>query len=311
MKILITGIQGYVGTNLVSAFKAENIIFGLDIISTQMDGVQKVFGTHELKDIPNVDVVIHLAGKSNEAKDFSEALAYFQSNTLLTQNIFNWFAQSTAKTFIFFSSVKAVTNEVKTLPLTEDMEPNPFGVLGESKLMAERYILSQYLVDKKVFVLRPSIIIGNGGLGNRNLRWMYQCAKNGFPFPFGKFECSRSFTTIDNLTYVLKKMSVTDMPSDIYNVADDGFLTLNEVYEIMCSVLQKKVRIWRLNKGFVKFVSRIGTEFHFSFDDYKYKRLTSNFKVSNEKIKKVLGIQKMPVSTVIGMEKAIRDFKLN
>jgi len=311
MNILITGIHGYVGSNLVNAFKDENTIFGLDIISTQMSGVFKVFNTNELNDIPDVDVVIHLAGKAKETNDFSEALAYFQSNTILTQNIFNWFAQSSAKTFIFFSSVKAATNEVKTLPLTEDMEPNPFGVLGESKLMAERYILSRYMVDKKVFVLRPSIIIGNGGLGNRNLRWMYQCAKKGYPFPFGKFECSRSFTTIDNLTYILKKMSATEMPSDIYNVADDGFLTLNEVFEIMCSVLQKKARIWRLNKGFVKFVSKIGTELHFSFDDYKYKRLSCNFKVSNEKIKKALGIKKMPVSTVLGMENAIRDFKIN
>jgi len=311
MNILITGIHGYVGSNLVKAFKDEHTIFGLDIITTQIDGVHKVFNTSELKDIPDVDVVIHLAGKSKETKDYAEALAYFQSNTILTQNIFNWFAQSKAKTFIFFSSLKAVTNDVKKHPLTEDMEPNPFGVLGESKLMAERYINSRYMVDKKVFVLRPSIIIGNGGLGNRNLRWMYQCAKHGFPFPFGKFECSRSFTTMDNLTYVLKKMFVMDIPSDIYNVADDGFLTLNEIFEIMSSVFQKKARIWRLNKGFVKFVSRVGTEFHLSFDDYKYKKLTSNFKVSNEKIKKALGIKKMPVKTVDGIEKAIRDFKIN
>lgn len=33
MKILITGVYGFVGSNLVAALSKENIIYGLDIIS--------------------------------------------------------------------------------------------------------------------------------------------------------------------------------------------------------------------------------------------------------------------------------------
>ena len=38
MNILITGIHGFVGTNLVSCLKQHHSIYGLDIVSPQKDG---------------------------------------------------------------------------------------------------------------------------------------------------------------------------------------------------------------------------------------------------------------------------------
>lgn len=64
MNILITGIHGFVGSNLVSALKKQHAIYGLDIVSTHNDGVVKTFGWNELELIPFVDVIIHLAGKA-------------------------------------------------------------------------------------------------------------------------------------------------------------------------------------------------------------------------------------------------------
>lgn len=37
--LLITGIHGFVGTNLVNALKDHYDIYGLDIISPELDGV--------------------------------------------------------------------------------------------------------------------------------------------------------------------------------------------------------------------------------------------------------------------------------
>ena len=73
MRILITGVHGFVGSNLVKALKAENEIYGLDIISPQKDGVKFTFGWEELDNpstgsgivaLPEVDAIIHLAGKA-------------------------------------------------------------------------------------------------------------------------------------------------------------------------------------------------------------------------------------------------------
>ena len=41
MKILITGVHGFVGSNLVKALSAEHTIYGLDIVSPEKDGVEK------------------------------------------------------------------------------------------------------------------------------------------------------------------------------------------------------------------------------------------------------------------------------
>ena len=65
-KILITGIHGFVGSNLVAAIKEKHTIYGLDIVSPQKDGIIQTFAWNELKDIPPIDCVIHLAGKAHD-----------------------------------------------------------------------------------------------------------------------------------------------------------------------------------------------------------------------------------------------------
>lgn len=51
MMILITGVHGFVGSNLVSRLKQQHTIYGLDIVSPPKDGVVKTFGWNELEQI--------------------------------------------------------------------------------------------------------------------------------------------------------------------------------------------------------------------------------------------------------------------
>ena len=79
MKILITGVHGFVGSNLVEALKKEHIIYGLDIISPQKDGVRFTFSWDFLdkpNEIPEVDAIIHLAGKAHDTKNQTVADVY-------------------------------------------------------------------------------------------------------------------------------------------------------------------------------------------------------------------------------------------
>lgn len=66
MNILITGIHGFVGSNLVSAIKERHSIYGIDIISPSKDGIVKTFTWNELDQIPPIDCIIHLAGKAHD-----------------------------------------------------------------------------------------------------------------------------------------------------------------------------------------------------------------------------------------------------
>jgi nucleoside-diphosphate-sugar epimerase len=68
MNILITGIHGFVGSNLVAALKADHQIQDLDLVSPKVDGVIRTYGWDELEQFPPVEVVIHLAGKAHDTK---------------------------------------------------------------------------------------------------------------------------------------------------------------------------------------------------------------------------------------------------
>ena len=48
MKILITGVHGFVGSNLVEYLKKHNEIYGLDIVSPEKEGVVKTFSWEDL-----------------------------------------------------------------------------------------------------------------------------------------------------------------------------------------------------------------------------------------------------------------------
>ena len=48
MNILITGVHGFVGSNLVKALSLENVIYGLDIVTPEKEGVVKTFSWDDL-----------------------------------------------------------------------------------------------------------------------------------------------------------------------------------------------------------------------------------------------------------------------
>src|SRR5574344_2329460 len=114
MRILITGIHGFVGGNLVKALADGNTIYGLDIVAPEKEGVTKTYSWDDLDKglVPQVDAIIHLAGKAHDLKNESIADIYFNVNTGLTIKIYDWFLKSSAKKFIFFSSVKAAADFV-------------------------------------------------------------------------------------------------------------------------------------------------------------------------------------------------------
>lgn len=313
MRILITGIHGFVGSNLVASLKGEHTIYGLDIQTPQKEGVQKTYTWEDLKNgiLPEVDAVIHLAGKAHDTKNQSKAEVYFEVNTGLTQVIFDYFLQSDARKFIFFSSVKAAADTVPGNVLTEDIVPQPKGPYGESKIAAENYIQSRLskgsLADKEVYILRPCMIHGPGNKGNLNL--LYGVVKKGIPWPLGAFENKRTFVSIDNLCFVIGGFLTRSVPTGIYHIADDEAISTNELIQIICEAIGKKARIWYIHKGFMEGIAQMGTAMHLPLNTERLTKLTENYVVSNEKLKKALGVEKLPVSARDGLFKTIHSFQ--
>ena len=317
MNILITGIHGFIGSNFIRTLRDKHTLYGLDIIFPCRDGVIQTFSWRDIEPtsfpfqiLPKFDAIIHLAGKAHDTKNQSVAQSYFDINTGLTQKIFDFFMESSAKKFIFFSSVKAAAESVIGDILTEDMIPTPVGPYGESKIKAEEYIKEHFeysTTDKQVYILRPCMIHGPGNKGNLNL--LYNVVKKGIPWPLGDFENRRSFTSIDNLCCVIEGLLIKDVPTGIYHMGDDEALSTNELIVIMCEAMEKQPRIWKMNKRFMEACAGLGTLLHLPLNTERLRKLTENYVVSNAKIKVALGIDKMPVTAKEGLMKTVRSFE--
>lgn len=305
--LLITGIHGFIGSNLVSSLKQQHTIFGLDIISPHLDGVVKTFNWEEIDDIPHVDVVIHLAGKAHDTRNLSDAQSYFTINTGLTEKIFDWYLNSGIQKFVFFSSVKAIADSVVGEELLEETTPNPQTPYGKSKLAAEKYLKSVHLPDnKKVYVLRPCMIHGPGNKGNLNL--LFKIVKKGIPWPLGAFNNQRSFTSIENLQFVIQQILEKDIISGTYQIADDTPLSTNRLIELIAYSQGKKAIIWHLSPRFIKMLAKTGDFVRLPLNSERLKKLTESYVVSNKKIKQALGIEYFPCSPENGMRKTLESF---
>ncbi len=313
MRILITGVHGFVGGNLVDYLAPKNEIYGLDIVSPPKDGVIKTFSWYELGtgQVPDVDAIVHLAGKAHDTKNQASADVYFKVNRDLTIKIFDYFCSHDIKKFVFFSTAKAAADRVDGI-LTEDVIPSPVGPYGESKIAAEHYILNTLgnrpfqFDDRGVYIFRPCMIHGPGNKGNLNL--LYKVVSKGIPWPLGAYDNRRTFTSVENICFAVNGVLTKEVASGIYNLGDDEALSTNELIESICASLGRKAHIWKLPKGVMNVAAKMGGWLHLPLDLERLRKLTENYVSSNAKIKAALEIDRMPVRAMDGLKKTLESF---
>ena len=293
LKIAITGESGFVGGSISSYLYNENLqilpIYRKDLYSNDLK--------YLLKD---VDVLIHSAGIAHDLKSINSTSEYFKVNTELTIKIFDIFLQSNLECFIFISSIKAVIDESDD-EIDELVVPKPHTDYGKSKLAAENYILEKInTTNKRIYILRPTMIYGEGNKGNFNL--LYKYIETGFPWPLGKYNNKRTFCSIDNLNFVIKEiLNNINIPSGIYNIADDDSLSVNEVVKIIGYSSNKYVKILNIPIFLIKILALVGDYFPILFNSDKLNKLTQNFVVSNKKIKNEIK-KELPIKSKNGIQ---------
>jgi len=299
MKIVITGFSGFVGKNLVRYLEKSNCL--IQPLSLRNEGWKKTIDL-------NADAIIHLAGKAHDTKNTSDPSEYYKVNTNLTQEVFDWFLKSNTRDFIYFSSVKAVADQVNDI-LYENVVPAPQTPYGKSKQEAEHYILSQTIPQgKRVFVIRPCMIHGPGNKGNLNL--LYKVVKKGIPYPLATYHNERSFLSIENLNFmILQIINNTNVPSGIYNFSDDAFVATNDLIGIISKALDKKPRLLKIPKGIIKTIAKMGDILKLPLNTERLNKLTENYRVSNQKIKKALNLNTLPISAEEGLWHTIKSFE--
>ena len=186
--IIIFGASGFLGTQL-----KKNLLGNIVPISLRekdwLSNLSKV-----------ADVFINCIGKAHDHKGTATEHDFYFANYELVKVLFDEFLKSNAQVFIHISSIAAVEENERKEVLTENYVGNPQSHYGKSKKAAEEYLLKQSLPSgKKIFILRPTMIHGEGDKGNLTL--LYKIISKGIPYPLGAFKNSRTFISIDNFVF--------------------------------------------------------------------------------------------------------------
>jgi nucleoside-diphosphate-sugar epimerase len=295
MRLAITGSSGFVGLNLISYLKDVNI----HKLSLRYVPNQEIY-------LDNTDAIIHLSGKAHDLKKVSQPQDYYNANFELTKQLYDAFLISSASKFIYISSVKAAADTVEGV-LIEDNIANPQTHYGKSKLMAEEYIKSQPLPSgKSYYILRPCMIHGPGNKGNLNL--LYKFVSKGIPYPLAAFDNKRSFLSIENFCFVIKELLSQEIPSGVYNLADDESLSTNDLVSLIASCLGLKPKLLPISSKIIKTTAKIGDILKLPLNTERLNKLTESYIVSITKIKKALN-KELPISAKEGLQHTILSFK--
>jgi len=190
-KILITGANSYVGTNVEKWLMKEPDKYYVETLDMK-DPSWKEF------DFSRFDVVFHVAGIAHVSNKKNMADIYFKVNRDLTIEVAKKSKMSGVKQFIFMSSM-IVYNSNETR-ITLDTKPNPDNFYGQSKLDGEIAINKLNDENFAITVLRPPMIYGENSKGN--FPKLLKLAKKTFVFP--NLQNKRSMLYIKNLAKFVK-----------------------------------------------------------------------------------------------------------
>lgn len=266
-RVLITGANSYVGTNVEAWLKKIPESFQVETVSTFNDEWKRT-------DFSKFDSVFHVAGIAHvDAKKKMEPL-YRKVNTDLTIEIATWAKNSGVKQFIFMSSgiVFKESRSLKANVVTPDTIPDPNGFYGDSKLQAE-IGLHKLEDDKfKIAILRPPMIYGPNCKGN-----FMRLAKLATVTPiFPAFHNKRSMLFIDNLAEFVKQAILREI-SGIYYPQNVELADTVEIVKTFAKQNSHKLHVWKwmnifvyIGAPFIRSINKMFADFYYVPEMSKY-----------------------------------------
>ncbi len=208
-RVLITGANSYVGTNVEHWLNREPEKYHVDTIDMIDDSWRK-------RDFSGYEVVFHVAGIAHVKETRNNRDLFFKVNRDLVIEVAKVSKKAGVSQFIFLSSMSVYGMD--TGVINKETVPKPKNSYGKSKLQAEQEIKMLESDNFKIAILRPPMIYGKGCKGNYS-----RLAGLAFRTPiFPKVDNKRSMIYIDNLSELIKQL--------INNYSGGLFLPQNAVY---------------------------------------------------------------------------------
>ncbi len=248
MHIFITGIAGFLGSNLADFYLRKGFkVSGCDnLIGGDIDNVDKKVmfyqGNCENLDfmtsaIKNVDVLCHAAAFAHEGLSTVSPTLISSNNLTGSVSVFTAAIRKKVKRIVYCSSMARYGNI--DIPFKENSIPNPVDPYGVSKLAAENIlkILSKtYGIEYNIAV--PHNIIGPKQKFDDPFRNVVSIMtnlmlQNRQPIIYGNGEQKRCFSDIEDCLYCLDKLLFDkSVKSEIVNIGpDEEFISINKLFE--------------------------------------------------------------------------------
>jgi len=253
MKILITGVAGFLGSHLaekLSLLKHE--IIGMDnFIGGYKDNIPKNIDFHDFdccdlkkmnEVMRNVDVVYHCAATAHEGLSVFSPYEIGKNNFLASSSVFSAAISNNVKRIIFCSSMARYGRQ--QTPFNESMPTKPIDPYGIAKVASEDLLKTLCDLNNIEWVIAvPHNIIGPRQKYDDPFRnvvsiMINRILQNKAPIIYGDGEQKRCFSYIDDcLSCLIPMLGQKNLNKEIINIGpDEEFVSINELSEICANV---------------------------------------------------------------------------
>lgn len=294
MKILITGVNGFLGEEIAKFFlsKKKFLVFGSDISSKKNSkfsfincDLTKSFEILE-NEIQKIkpDIIVHCAAKIFEETNKKKI---WELNYYSTKKLYELSKKCKVKKFIFISTFSIFEKNYNYF-VNENEKPSCINEYGKSKVASENYIRKN-VKNIKYYILRCPIIMSK----NRGYRIsiLSDLIKDNFNIPIiGNGKNKISFVHSKDISQAIYLILKKNIKSGVFNICSDDKLSF---YELISDVIKKsksKSKIVKINRFLGNFAFDIAVKLKL-LPCTPYHKKIFNFSIilDNSKLKKITG----------------------
>jgi len=262
-KILITGINGYIGSKIAGDLISKNyLILGIDLSDSNIGHLYQKKSFKFFKaditdmrsyssDIKQADILIHCAALVHKrSKDLSRE-NYFKINCEGTKKILSFLNKKRLKQIIFLSTVTGYGSLAQEMIPDENTPLAPEDFYSESKMAAENEI-REFSKNNYIHftILRLAPVYGKKFLLNINKR-VYLPKKMAF-YKIASGEQRISLCSVQNVVDVINySINNKSYFNEVFIVKDAKDYSINEIISVLRDVFIQK------NKPIIRILSLI------------------------------------------------------
>jgi len=252
MRILITGVNGFIGQHLANQLlKRGHSVTGLGRskickvrnITTYCSG--SVLDKKTLEKLQDVDTIVHLAALTSHKDIVDNESKTSETDLLGTKNVLETLLKSKANKFLYASTGK-VYGKVNYLPIDEKHPTKPQNILGKSKLEVEKLIKTYDNKNKELIIFRVFNVYGPMQNENFLIPTIFKQLSNGKKgLTLGDIEAKRDYIYIDDLIEAfVKVLENRESPGvAIYNICTGIATSASEIVGIISKLKNADIEI--------------------------------------------------------------------